>query len=248
VVNTINTKYGESNVQAARASSLTAQNLAFTAATGTSGTININGVDITVTTSDAASDVIDKINAASDQTGVSATTGSTTGIALSANSDITVTVSGGGALAFDGQSGGNQESYLRGIELSTDVGGSISVAGTDNATLGFTTVTTTDKQLADTSVATRQDASDALKTVDFALQQVNSLRAQLGAVQNRFESTISNLATTTENLSASRSRIQDADFAAETANLTKAQILQQAGTSVLSQANSIPQNVLSLLQ
>jgi flagellin len=70
----------------------------------------------------------------------------------------------------------------------------------------------------------------------------------LGAVQSRFESTVSSLQTTSENLTASRSRIQDADFAAETANLTRSQILQQAGISVLSQANSAPQQVLALLQ
>ena len=90
-------------------------------------------------------------------------------------------------------------------------------------------------------------ANDALLTLDFALQQVSGLRAELGAVQTRFESTISNLGVVTENLSAARSRIQDADFAAETANLTRAQILQQAGTSVLAQANAAPQNVLALL-
>ncbi|WP_018879167.1 flagellin, partial [Thioalkalivibrio sp. ALE9] len=81
-----------------------------------------------------------------------------------------------------------------------------------------------------------------------ALTQVNSLRAELGAVQVRFESTIDNLSVSSENLSDARSRIRDADFAAETAELTRAQVLQQAGTSVLSQANAVPQNVLALLQ
>ena len=79
------------------------------------------------------------------------------------------------------------------------------------------------------------------------LTTVTSARADLGAVQNRFESTIANLATTAENLSAARSRIRDADFAAETANLTRAQILQQAGTAMVAQANALPQSVLSLL-
>ena len=77
---------------------------------------------------------------------------------------------------------------------------------------------------------------------------VNDFRSELGAIQNRFESTIANLATTSENLSASNSRILDADFAAETAKLSKAQVLQQAGISVLAQANARPQQVLSLLQ
>ena len=88
----------------------------------------------------------------------------------------------------------------------------------------------------------------AINQVDSALAQISSARATLGAVQNRFSSVVTNLQTTNENLSASRSRIQDADFAAETANLTKAQILQQAGTAILAQANSIPNNVLTLLK
>jgi len=81
-----------------------------------------------------------------------------------------------------------------------------------------------------------------------ALKSVNTSRGNLGAIQNRFSSTIANLQTTSENLSASRGRIVDADFAAETANLSKGQILQQAGTAMLSQANSLPQGVLGLLR
>jgi len=80
------------------------------------------------------------------------------------------------------------------------------------------------------------------------LASVNNQRAQYGALQNRFQSTVSNLQTTSENLSASRSRIQDTDFAAETATLTRGQILQQAGTAMLAQANQLPQSVLSLLK
>jgi len=86
-----------------------------------------------------------------------------------------------------------------------------------------------------------------LAALDDALKQVDSLRSELGAVQNRFESAITNLQTNETNLSAARSRIEDADYAVEVANMTRAQILQQAGTSVLAQANQIPQNVLSLL-
>ena len=80
------------------------------------------------------------------------------------------------------------------------------------------------------------------------LSTVNATRAELGAYQNRFESVVASVQTTSENLSASRSRVVDADFAQETANLTKAQILQQSGIAMLSQANSVPQNVLALLQ
>lgn len=98
------------------------------------------------------------------------------------------------------------------------------------------------------NISTAKGAQDALATIDAALAQVNSGRADLGAVQNRFESVIRNLTTTSENLSASRSRIRDTDFAKETAELTRTQILSQAGTAMLAQANQAPQSVLSLLR
>lgn len=97
--------------------------------------------------------------------------------------------------------------------------------------------------------ATTEGTANAnpLEALDAALAQVDSLRSDLGAIQNRFESAITNLQTNETNLSAARSRIEDADYATEVANMTRAQILQQAGTSVLAQANQIPQSVLSLL-
>jgi len=97
-------------------------------------------------------------------------------------------------------------------------------------------------------ISSVEGANAAIDIADGALATVNGIRADLGAVQNRFESTISNLQTSVENLSAARSRIQDTDFASETANLTRTQILQQAGVAMLAQANSLPQLVLSLLQ
>jgi len=97
-------------------------------------------------------------------------------------------------------------------------------------------------------ITTIAGTQDSVIRVDNALTRVNELRSALGAVQNRLESTIANLATSIENLSASKSRILDADFAAETSRLSKAQVLQQAGISVLAQANARPQQVLSLLQ
>lgn len=102
--------------------------------------------------------------------------------------------------------------------------------------------------VASLSVATSTGAQSALRVLDEALQQVNSSRGDLGALQNRFSSIIASLQTTSENLSASRSRIQDADFAAETANMTRGQIMQQAGVAILAQANALPNNVLSLLR
>ncbi|MBT4838520.1 MAG: flagellin FliC [Methylococcales bacterium] len=97
-------------------------------------------------------------------------------------------------------------------------------------------------------VSSAAAASATLSTLETDLDDISKQRATFGAVQNRFESVISNLSNYSENLQASRSRIQDTDFAAETANLTKAQILQQAGTSILAQANTLPQNALSLLR
>lgn len=104
------------------------------------------------------------------------------------------------------------------------------------------------KDVATIDVTTFGNATDALYRVDSALTTVNNLRARLGAMQSRFENTISNLSTTSENISGARSRIRDADFAQETANMTRAQILQQAGVAMLAQANSLPNQVLTLLQ
>lgn len=98
------------------------------------------------------------------------------------------------------------------------------------------------------SALTTGSSANPLEKLDKALSQVDQLRGELGAVQNRFESTITNLNNTVTNLSAARSRIEDADYAVEVSNMTRAQILQQAGTSVLAKANQVPQGVLSLLQ
>ncbi|MFO6421465.1 flagellin [Hylemonella sp. W303a] len=116
-----------------------------------------------------------------------------------------------------------------------------------NAYVGTDTPSTLHK-VADLDITTVDKSNDALKTVDSALAFVSGERAKLGALQSRFESTVNALQITTENLTASRSRILDADFAAETANLSRAQILQQAGTAMVAQANQIPQGVLQLLQ
>jgi flagellin len=104
------------------------------------------------------------------------------------------------------------------------------------------------KSVANLDISTFEGAQLAIKTADAALGAVNSQRAEYGALQSRFESAISNLSSSTENLSASRSRIVDTDFASETAKMTRGQILQQAGTSMLAQANSLPNGVLSLLR
>ena len=129
------------------------------------------------------------------------------------------------------------------LTIVTDNDAATLLAGVADATVAADT-----DFLTAISVETAGDANNTIVRVDAALTSVSSLRSTLGAIQNRFESTITNLTTAAENLTASRSRIQDADFAQETAALTRAQILQQAGTAILAQANAVPQNVLSLLR
>ena len=125
------------------------------------------------------------------------------------------------------------------------------VAGGNASEIGFTvgsTAVLTTTALQSVQLSTAALSQSALATIDTALASVSSSRATFGAVQNRLESTIRNIQTNAENLTAARSRVQDADFAAETAALTRGQILQQAGISILAQANAQPQNVLALLQ
>jgi flagellin len=137
---------------------------------------------------------------------------------------------------------------LTSVKADTDlvVGGTVTGSGLTAATTAASAGTA---QFAkDLDITTFEGAQKALEIVDAALTSVNSARADLGAVQNRFTSVVANLQTSSENLAASRSRIRDTDFAKETAELTRTQILQQAGTAMLAQANQVPQNVLSLLR
>ena len=154
---------------------------------------------------------------------------------LSAGGVATMTSSGGAGTVM-GRLSLYAESGFSVVDLNSEVFGT-----TTSVSAG------TLQQTADIDVGSISGSNDAIHVIDAAIGHVNGIRAQLGALQSRFESTISNLQTSVENLSAARSRIQDADFAAETAELTRTQILQQAGTAMLAQANSIPQNVLSLL-
>jgi flagellin len=104
------------------------------------------------------------------------------------------------------------------------------------------------KKVSDLDITNFSKATHSLKTVDSALQFIAGERAKLGALQSRFETSIAALQVTSENMSASRGRILDADFALETANLAKAQVLQQAGTAMVAQANQLPQGALALLR
>jgi len=130
------------------------------------------------------------------------------------------------------------------FELALTGAGSVISDGTTAATLSAVSTIGVDT----VDISTEDGAQDAIAIIDAAITQIDGFRADLGALQNRLDSTISNLTNIAENVSAARSRIQDADFAQETANLTRIQILQQAGTAILAQANAAPQSVLSLLQ
>ena len=121
------------------------------------------------------------------------------------------------------------------FQIGADSGDTIDIAATAATTIAG-------------GVTTAALATTALGDIDTALDAANTSRASLGAVQNRFESVISFLQTSVENVSAAKSRIMDADFAAETANMTRGQILQQAGTAMLAQANTLPNGVLALLR
>ena len=170
-----------------------------------------------------------------------------------ATADIDLTGSTGAAITIT--EGGNDSSRVGGaVEFSSANSFTLSssvVDGTFFTTAVLTTAgigaSSAQADVASVDIGTAAGAENALATIDAAIATVSGVRSKMGAIQSRFESTISNLQTSIENLSAARSRIQDADFAMETAELTRTQILQQAGTAMLAQANSIPQNVLSLL-
>lgn len=224
---------------------------------GTAGdtyTLSINGVSIfsarDVATALTNSKLTDAINSVSNQTGVVASldTGVLT-LTAADGRNIDVTETGTGFTAgTDGISvtGGAFTAVRRGT-LSITAPDTIYVGGTlANVGLGAAIAKDTNG-IDDIDISTAAGAQTAIMRIDSALGTVSSNRANMGALQNRFNSTVANLQNVADNLQAARSRILDADYASEMANLTKNQILQQAGTAMLSQANSMPQSVLKLL-
>jgi len=218
------------------------------------GTITINGVTTASisTVGTAATDgasVTAAINAISAATGVTASYAAATGVSLQAadgrnivHSFTTLTAAATG-LAAAATTYGKLTLSSTGTSGIT-AGGTVAVIGSPATTAaGKTGVAVAAMDL--TTVA---GATAAIASLDAALNSVNSSRSSLGAVQNRFSSVVASLQTTAENLTASRSRIQDTDFAAETANMTRNQVLQQAGMAMLAQANALPNQVLTLLR
>ena len=222
-------------------------------------------ISATVSSASDLSAIAQAVNAQSGTTNITATSDKSGNLVLSDSSgnDIKVgnlsaagagltgaTIKGGNATTVTfAATGGAGDAAIVGGKVDFDSANGFTVA-TDTGTTFLTgpSVGSSLSPISALDISTTSGANNALATVDAALTQINNSRASLGAVQNRFSSTITNLQSTSENLSAARSRIQDADFAAETANLTRNQILQQAGTAMLSQANQLPQNVLSLLR
>ena len=227
-----------------------------------SATLTVNGVAVALTaTVDGASNrasAVAAINNVAGQTGVTAEDNGE-GITLTAadGRNITLIASGADAATVDDDYGIGNVGVTTYASVSLSSGGQFTVSGGTNgnddlAAVGFQAGTfggaESGQFLSEVDISTQEGANAALAAIDNALNSINSARADLGAIQNRFESTISNLAITSENLSTANSRIKDADFAAEAAALSRNQVLQQAGISILSQANAGPEQVLSLLQ
>lgn len=227
-------------------------------------------ISANMTNTSDLSDLSDAINARSATTGITAAANGGSVVLTSENGDdivisaFDVDAAGGGETLtltrydYNGVATAVTDNLIDGTDDAMTVVGNVrldsseafTINGSD-ASLVATAATALGSSLAsvDTiNIGTQTGAQSALAIVDAAIGSIDSIRAGLGAVQNRLQSTISNLQSVSENVSAARSRIQDADFAAETANLTRGQILQQAGIAILAQANALPQQVLSLLQ
>jgi len=208
----------------------------------------------TVVNADGLAGAINAINDATSKTGVSAKVNTAgTGITLTNATGENITLSPTtGALTIGGAAITSAQTAVGTGQLVLDSEKSFSVvASVSTDFFNMAAGTSAASQLQKTSNADVGNVDAANRTiaiVDGALQAINGQRAKFGALQSRFDSTVANLKVTSENLSAARSRIRDADFAAETANLTKNQILVQAGTAMLAQANSLPSSVLSLLK
>lgn len=257
------TTYNYEDVSSAVATTISASDARIGAGSLDNGGLNINGVDIgpvSFQEGDADGSLTKAINAKSDITGVTASVGENGELILTADDGRDIVVNVGEADDVETLFYGGNSGSLGGATIADDQKvGSITITANDSIILGDAAggsayQTDTDVSnvqatgtLANADITSVDTANRTIETVDSALAQIDSFRAGLGAIQNRFESTIRNLSAVSESLSAANSRIKDADFAAETANLSKNQVLQQAGISVLAQANALPQQALSLL-
>jgi flagellin len=232
---TISVKIDEMSTDSLKGKSFEGSVAAAAGTASASGTVTVsgtvNGEDFTVTTviasgtsaADATQQIATAINDANVGLGAFVTEGGDTKIIS--------------ALDDDGAANALTALSVSGVPAGLTAGSAYTAA-----------TAATETKVSAIDVSTVQGSQEAVMVIDQAIQEIDSQRADLGAVQNRFENTIGNLQNIAENVSAARGRIQDTDFAAETANLSKNQILQQAGTAILAQAKQLPQAVLSLLQ
>jgi flagellin len=216
---------------------------------GTSLSLGAVGADGRITGAEIAGlmDALDGITASF--------SGGNLSIATDDGSNIELTQAGADAAAEGLAGGAATTTYYGSVSVSSTSSQGIQFTGldpgsvqSDMANTAPGAATTNNYVVSQVDISTAEGAQIAMQVIDSALTEINSSRADLGALQNRFEAVVSNIGITSENLTAARSRIMDADFAAETASLTRSQILQQAGVSILAQANSLPQLALSLLQ
>ena len=260
IASAITTAGANIGVSATASNSTTLASL--TAAGTVSFTLNGSSVSAVVNDQNDLSGLVSAINGVATTTGITANFTSTT-----SKGSITLTTTDGrniGLGAFANSTVGNDSITFGGSVLTeagtiaaiktgtVDITSSKGALSTANASAQVFAAAGTNNgtfaSLAAVDISTAAGATSALSVLDAALAQVNSSRADLGSYQNRFSSTVSNLQSNGENLSAARSRIQDADFAAETASLSRAQVLQQAGNAMIAQANQLPQQVLALLR
>ncbi|MCI5107520.1 MAG: flagellin [Pseudomonadales bacterium] len=222
-----------------------------TTGNGETYTLTVNSVDISFTEAGSGIDAADIDGAITAASAALTAAGISVSGAL-ADGDLRFSTDDGSNIVISEDADGTTAAISAtgttyGTVDVTSTGEDLVIAGATGATAAGLTAGTTTATGNTLTVETVSGSNAVLTAIDTALDNVNSSRATLGAVQNRFESVITSLQTSSESMSAARSRIQDTDFAAETANLTKAQILQQAGMAMMAQANSLPQNVLSLL-
>ncbi len=232
--------------------------MTMTVGTMTTADINVGGVAVSgITTADTATQVADRINAAlaasGKNLGIKATSTGGTNLTLTAagGENIKVTTANGGLTAPLSSGGTSTETLAGGFTSRSKINvvsadaSKISVEA-DPSVLTAMAVTETTVRAVD--ISTQDAAASALAVIDSALDKISAGRGDLGAVQNRLQSTVNNLSTTSTNLMDAKSRIEDADFSAESTALAKAQILSQASTAMLAQANQSQQSVLKLLQ
>ncbi len=253
----VNAVRGTTNVTGTANANVVTGSSAITAVTIRSGDLVINGVDvgaISVLANDGSGDLVAKLNSLSASTGVTAAVNTDNKLVLTATDGRNITIRSTTTIQTALTIGGNTNSnnVQRG-SVTLNSPKSITIGGTKASDLGSDLAVKTytadlTNKLSLVNLSTQESSAQALLTIDAALDEVNDIRSSIGAIQSRLENTVLNLKIAAENFTASESRIRDADFALETSKFTRNQILVQAGTAILAQANTTSQIALQLLQ